>query len=410
GASRGGSLDGMPIEHRLIMAGFTGLLGIVLLVYANPRARSKAFLVGGLLSAGLLALPFFFTVGSEILTETAHPSSSAPIKTVAPPTAESAAMIELRNLIGTAPLASEIDRLTQEGGHKQAVGLWLRGLHEQNRFLVRDYILRVTGADLQSHYYARGGGDFLMVVTGIKMSLDEVAQLATVLGTLENVYPQIAVAEIRINNESFAGGSIEKLADKGQTEFYDLNKRELESIDLERVERAVQRLAEAEPKIYRSDITTKFISLLRAPGVTFKGAICRALAVWSEHPGVAGDAALKEVNGMRTRKVEVPQEMIALIVKEKNVGVLPVLDALWAEKPTSWESLYGDVGAPAEAMLLRRFSDTDGMLRHSAVRLLGRVGGAASLPVLEAAVPGANAELKVLLGKSSDAIRRRLAP
>jgi hypothetical protein len=176
------------------------------------------------------------------------------------------------------------------------------------------------------------------------------------------------------------------------------------------VERAVQRLAEAEPKIYRSDITTKFISLLRAPGVTFKGAICRALAVWSEHPGVAGDAALKEVNGMRTRKVEVPQEMIALIVKEKNVGVLPVLDALWAEKPTSWESLYGDVGAPAEAMLLRRFSDTDGMLRHSAVRLLGRVGGAASLPVLEAAVPGANAELKVLLGKSSDAIRRRLAP
>ncbi len=32
----------MTTENRLLMAGFTGLLGTVLLVYANPRARRKA--------------------------------------------------------------------------------------------------------------------------------------------------------------------------------------------------------------------------------------------------------------------------------------------------------------------------------------------------------------------------------
>ncbi len=49
---------------------------------------------------------------------------------------------ELRNRIGTAPLEAEIERLAREGSSKHAVGLWLRGLREQNRFLVRDYILR----------------------------------------------------------------------------------------------------------------------------------------------------------------------------------------------------------------------------------------------------------------------------
>jgi hypothetical protein len=349
----------------------------------------------------------YFTVGSAPLSDQ-QLASSTPPKKVATPDATSEAMTALRNLIGTAPLASEIERLTREGSNKRAVGLWLRGLSVQNRFLVRDYIMRVTDADPQSHYYSRGGGDSLMVVTGITKSLDEVAKISSILGSLEKVYPEISVVEIRVNNESFIGGPIEKLTDKRQPEFYYLNKRELESIDLERIARAVQRLADAEPKIYRNDITRKLISLLEAPGVTFKGDICRALAVWSEQPGPAGDAALKEAKDLLDRKVEVPQEIIALIVKEKNAGVVPVLDALWLRNPTSWESLYGDLGPAAEAALIRRLPEAEGMLRQSVVRLLGRVGGADSLPLLDAAATGANAELKVLLEKSSASIRGRL--
>lgn len=405
GASPGGTLDGMTTNSRLLMAGFTGFLGIVLLVYANPRARRKAIGVGLLLSLGLLALPLLFTEGSVPLSGQALES---PTPTPRPETASSAnETTDLRNRIGTGPLVMEIERLAGEGSTKQAVGLWLRGMREQHRFLVKDYILRVTGADPQSHYYSRGDGDFLMVVTGINQSLDEVAAIASVLGSLENVYKDIAVVEVRVNNESMVSGSIEKLTDKGDSAFYDLNKKELDSIDLERVSRAVQRLAGAEPKIYRSDITRKLIALLGAQGVAFKGDICAALAVWSEPPGPAGDAALKEAKDLLARKGEVPQEMIALIVKEKNPAVVPVLDELWSRNPMQWESLYGDLGPPAEATLIRRFPSTEGMFRQSAVRLLGRVGGPNSLPLLEAAMAGANPELKVLLEKSSASIRSR---
>jgi hypothetical protein len=57
---------------------------------------------------------------------------------------------------------------------------------------------------------------------------------------------------------------------------------------------------------------------------------------------------------------------------------------------------------------LKRFPTTTGSHRQSAVRLLGRVGGADTLPVMETAKIGANPELRVLLDKSIQAIRSRL--
>lgn len=410
GASRGGSLEGMTQGNRLLMAGFTGLLGTALLMYANPRARLKAGSTGVLLSAALMGLPLFFSVGSvpvpevEAGQEDHVKAPAAPAKTGA----SSPAMVELANQIGITPLVVESERLAREGSTKHAVGLWLKGLSEQNRFLVRDYILRVTGADPQSHYYARGRGDFLMVVTGIDLSLDEMAKIAGVLGSLEAIYREIAVVEVRVNNEFLVGEDIEKLTDKSHPAFYDLNKKELDSIDLARVQSAVQRLADAEPKIFRQDIARKLIVLLGSPGVTFKGELARALAVWSDQPGPAGTAAIKEAQGLLDRHKDVPQDLIALIVKEKNTAVIPVLDTLWLQNPTRWEGLYGDVGPSAEATVLRRFASLEGMLRHSAVRLLGRMGGADSLPILEAATAGANSELKVLISQATTAIRSRL--
>ncbi len=411
GASRGGILDGMVMANRLVMAGFTGVLGIVLLVYANPRARLKALGIGLVLTAGLVSLPFHFTIGSVPLKGDKNIVRENPFEVPSPGAVGGGEGLgsDLRNLIGTRPLEDEIVRLAAEGGSHMAVGLWLRNLRESNRLLVRDYVLRVTGADPQSHFYPRGDGDFLMVVTGIDQSLEEVARSAAALGTVSKIYPELSVVEVDVNNEAFLAGPIEKLSDRNHAAFYDLNKRELESIDLARVSDAVKRLAEAEPKIYRNDITRKLIELLGADWVDFKGDVCNALAVWSEQPGPAGNAALKEARKLLAAKGAVPPELIALIVKEKNPDVVPVLDELWSGNPTRWERLYGDVGPASEEVLLRRFPSTEGVLRHSAVRILGRVGSAESLPLLEASMEDANSELQVLLKNAMNSIRERSA-
>lgn len=411
GASRGGVLDGMVLTNRLLMAGFASFLGIVMLVYANPRARLKALAVGLLVGGSLMSVPFFFQVGSVPLqhrTVRTPELLAPPMEGAEPMATEGRAVEALRNRIGTGPLVTEIERLAATGSSKRAAGLWLRGLSESNRYLVRDYILRVTAADPSSHYYPRDGGDFLLVVTGITQSLQELAGLASVLGQAENIYPEISVVEVRVRNEIFIEGPIEKLSKADDPAFYDLNKRELESIDLERVKRAVQRLAEAEPKIYRSDVSRKLISLLGEDGVDFKGDICRALAVWSEQPGPASEAALEVVKKLVGKNEEVPPEMVVLIVREKNAAVIPVLDELWFKNPGDWESLYADLGQMAEATVMRRFPQTSGAIRYSAVRLLGRVGGADSLPLLAAAGADADPELKVLLEQAQKSIRGRL--
>ncbi|MGL4400147.1 MAG: hypothetical protein ACRCXD_09790, partial [Luteolibacter sp.] len=413
GSGNGGALDGMPLGNRFIMAGFVSVLGVILLVYANPRARFKALAVGVLLGGGLLAVPYFFRQGSErrpvqaVITPRdiiAPLDNSNEKKFVDGDDSQEA----LRSRIGTGPLDAEISKLANEGSMKQAVGVWLRGLSESNRFLVRDYLLRVTKADVSSHSYPRSGGDYLLVLTGITSSLQEVAELSAPLGQVENVYRELSIIEVRVGTDIFVEGSLEKLTKKSDPAFYELNKRELESIDLERAKRAVQRLAEVEPVIYRTDISRKLISMLADDSVDFKGQICKALSVWSEQPGPASEAALKVVNQLVAAGKAVPPEVVALIVKEKNPAVIPVLDELWHDTPLAWESLYGEMGQAIEKSLIRRLPETQGNIRHSAVRLLGRVGGPDSLPVLAAVVQGADSELRVLLDQAEKSIRARL--
>jgi hypothetical protein len=411
GGARGGMLDGMALENRLVMAGFASLMGVVLLIYANPKARRKALAFGMLLSAGVMSVPFVFTAGS-VRIESAQKAipdvfeKSRPLEVVQ----EASDTQALRNRIGTDPLVKEINRLAREGSQKQAVGLWLRGLSEMNRLLVRDYIFRTTGADPSSaNYYPRGNNDFLMVVTGARQSLQELAEVTSALGHTEKIYPEISVIEVRVNNENFSEGPIEKLSKKDDPAFYDLNKRELESIDLERVKRAVQRLAEAEPKLYRSDITRRLIMFLSDDSIEFKGEVCRALATWAEVPGPASDAAVVALKDIMAKKATVPTEMIALIVKEKNVSVIPYLDELWMKDPTTWESLYGDLGQPIEETLINHLVTAEGSLRHSVVRLLGRVGGKKVLPVLAALAKDAEPEMKVLIEQAERLIKERTA-
>jgi hypothetical protein len=410
GASRGGVLDGMVITNRLLMAGFVCVLGTVLLVYANPRARVKALGVALVLSLALLLVPFFFKTGSTPLGSgtAGEPGTSSPMAAPIQQPGEDSATLALRARIGTAPLVAEIQKLALEGSGKQAVGLWFRELSESNRFLVRDYILRVTDADPASHYFPRDGGDYLLVVTGIRKSLPELAELTSALGQTEKIYTDLSVIEVRVRNDIFIEGSIEKLSKKDAPAFYDLNKRELESIDLDRVRRAVQRLADAEPKIYRADISRKLISLLGEEGLDFKGNICSALSVWSELPGPASEAALIEVKKLVAKGQAVPPEIVALIVKERNTGIIPILDELWYKNPVAWESLYSDLGQPVEDAVLARFPNTSGTIRYSAVRILGRVGGSRSLPVLTEAMSDKDPELKVLIEQSKKSIAARL--
>lgn len=408
GAKQGGLLDGVLFEKRMLMAGFAGLLGFTLLVYASPRARGKAVAIGLLMAMALVAIPFYFKEGSTRLAE------SADFEQLAEEISKSAVVDEgartatdLKVQIGIGPLEAEISRLALVGGNKKAFGIWLRGLRESHRYLVRDFVIRVANASPATHYYPRDQGDYLLVVSETDKSLAELADLVAAVGEVIQIHTDLEVVEVRVSNEVFVEGAIEDLTNQDHPKFYELNKIELESIDVDRAKRAVQRLTGAPPKLFRVDINRKLISLLGEELVDFKPSIAAALMTWSDQPGLASAAVLKEVEKLHKNKKPVSREFIALMVQEKNTGILPILDELWFDNPTVWEGLYGDFGPAIESTVLKRFPETQGTIRYSAVRLLGRAGTVQSLPVLTAAVNGSDNELRVLLEQAQNSIRGR---
>ena len=406
GASRTGALDGFELPSRLALAGFASALGSIMLVYGNPRARKKALLLAAISSAILLSLPFIFREGSVPLGKgISSPRSLEPADEVKDETAD------LAREIGLDPLIQENSRLVTSGSNELAVGIWFRQLRTSNKLLVRDYMIRTTGADPSSSIYQRDGDDWLMVLSGVTDSIEEIAAIAGRIGhdrDSTHILTKLGVIEVVVDNNLFVEGPADKLQDKSSPAFYDLNRRELDSIDLDRCRKAVKRLAEAEPKLYRDDIKRRLVQLLKEADAPMQGDICRALGAWSEPDDEkAVAAAVLALQKLQLKGNVPPRETLVFLVSRKSMEVAPILDVLWAGDPTVWEQLYGELGPAIEPLVLGRMKDASSSVRHSALRLLARVGGKASLPVIAAARDGADAELRVLIERAETAIRGR---
>lgn len=407
GAREGGALDGMATLNRLVMAGFGAVIAAVLLVYANPRARVRAVLGAVFCALVLLSLPLFRTAGSGTIGVGEGAPEPLKIKKEVPPDPEAERIAKLRDIIGTGPLEQEEAKLKENGGTRRAYGFWLRGLGEQHKLLVRDYLLRTLHAEA-SHPYPRGRNQYLMVVTGLTMEIDQLAGFGEPIGEVVAVHREIGVVEIQVDADRFEEGSLEKLADKESPAFYELNKRELESIDLDRVEKAVGRLAGAEPKLYRTDIGRRLVTLLTDDAVDFKEDICTALLVWADPSVKAGDPAEALLKKLDQAKAEVPTALVALLAKEGRTGAIPVVQRLWENDASKWERHYLAFGPSITAGLIAEFPNMDKAGQKSAVLILGQVGGAECLPLLETARQSADAEMKVRVETAEKAIRERI--
>lgn len=408
GASRGGALDGTPTMGRLLMAVFAFIIGGGLLFYANPRARVKALLVAAVFGVALVSLPFVFTEGSVPLGASGS-APNQPLVAVEEELPEDP-FEELRFEIGTDPIVAENARLAAEGSDKIAVGVWLRGLSEINRYPVRDFFYRVTPADRHNSYiYPRYGGDYLMLLSGLDASyIPQLALIAARLGSTEQIHHELNVVEVLVRNEIVTEPLREIVANSEAPGFFEANKAELDSIAPARVVKAAQRLSEVEPTVYRSDISRRLFELLNENDSEVQAAAAQALIVWAEDIEAAGAAATALAKRLQAASMPIPPAVLELAVVAKDAGVIPILDERWSIDPPVWEGLYARMGPMIEPTLLARFPGARGGVRLSLVSLLSRVGGKESLRALDAAFADAEGEYRVMIGNAQRAIRDRL--
>lgn len=412
GGSAGGMLFGTSQSKRLMLAGFTALVTAVFLIAANPRSRGKAVFGALVAAAALLGLPFIFTEGNQRVNpirtgfDDFEPVKPDPSGKGGPLDVKDELTL-LKEEMEYSPLEREILRYGKEaaGTGRGVIGLWLRGLQERHKFQVRDYVVRNTGADTGSHMYQREGG-YLMVMSGVSGDFAEFARLCQRFGEARIIEP-LRVIEVQVDNSAFVEGPLDKLTDPASPAFYELNRRELDSIDLERARKAVTRLGPAEPKFYRDDIVRRMQELMREGDVEMQGVTAKALLNW----GQPGDGS-EEVVRAALEKValsgkEVPEPMVELLVSRGDASAVPIIDDLWAQDCTTWEEFYVKLGPAIEDAVLARFEKGTATLRMSAIRMLHRVGTARSLAVLEGSREGAPPEMRVLTDRALVAIRAR---
>lgn len=401
-----GPLSDLPFGMRLAIAAAGGVVGVGLLTFANPRTRKRTVPISIAFAAIVLAVPFVF---QSKVTDTKGNETAAPVEKpgVTDKAPVELTLEELRTKIGIRPLETEIRRLKDSGSGAKAYGIWLRDMGDSNRLAVRDYMIRTSGASPTSIIYPRENRDYLMVLTGLDKNLDEIAEITQPIALKQQILPELDLVEVKVDAAAFLEGPLDKLTDKADPAFYDLNKRELESIQLERVGRAARRLADAEPKLYRRDITRQLIKLLAMDNLDNYNDIARALVIWAEDPAEAAGAALIRLKRLHAAKKPVPPDLVELLAKSENSEALPLVEQLWLADAVNWERWFGDFGPIAEPVILARFPTLDPVMRHSAARLLARVGTKASLPTLETARRKAEPEMIVLIEAAEKAISER---
>jgi hypothetical protein len=134
--------------------------------------------------------------------------------------------------------------------------------------------------------------------------------------------------------------------------------------------------------------------------------IGKALPKWSE-PGDGMEAIVRGVLEKIPPGEDVPEPLVTFLAIRNDPAAISLLDRLWLLDPNKWEENYGALGPAVEDKVLARFPQTTVTQRMSAVRLLGRVGTSKSVPVLEAALKDAEAELKLLIERALESIRGR---
>ena len=370
GASQQGVLNGVTTDRRMVIAGFFAVVGVVMIAYANPRARAKATLLAFIPGLGLILTPLWLTDGSKPLvgTNAVVIPPSAPVVTVD----GRKKISDLKAEVLYAPMERA---LIEADGQGHVVGIWMKGIRDSNAALVNTYLMRVSGASEQSHLYPRLNQNYLLVLTRSQLSLEEMAKQCERVGEVDAVFPELHLIQVTVDNEQFNELPIAKLSDPEDGAFYQLNYRELLCIDIRRINEALIRLSSAPPVQSRDDIIKRMTELLYMSDREMLANICKALTIWSDGTDDSAQAAMRAAKAIDENHDEIPIAAVVFLTKWKQPGVYPILDKMWKRDPAIWEEVYMKSGAPAADFIIPHLKEGSNRHRMSAARIAGRVGG-----------------------------------
>ena len=401
--------------QRFVLAAFVGLLGFGLIVFGARNWRRSGIFLGLLLSGGLLALVATREVRltpsleSDFSAEDASETAAVPAKNSA---ADMASELRLKPIEDALAAARNSGAAAPE---KSVAGIYINDMRERHELPIMEFLRRQLAIpDSQTPvFFPRGDTAQLVLVEGLMVSYDEVYGAVSRIGRAKS-YPELHLIVVDLDPNTFSEPNRElfdKLIDPQNPVFFKSNLDELSQVGIDRVKKAITRLANVPEEIellFRPEITDKLVELLEnEPDKELRIELSRALKKWGQGNSAAAAKVLSKVDSWLNAKLEIPKDIVDFVVENKTDGAVELVDTLWQREPLVWRDQYQDLGPMAEERLLEYVKGTDENLKLEAIKILHHVGTSKSIPFLEKIEANGNQQFQIYVTNAIAAIRKR---
>ena len=410
GAQGDGSFSEMEREKRIILSSFVGAVGLLLVLYAGIRRRRQSVLAGIGLTISVIIFSITLPEAGPPQAATQNAAAGSPLDNTGEAPARMSEQEAMKKM-GYDP----VQRAIGSFGPEAVWALWAPEARHHFRYQIQRYLQRKTGISRRPAVYARGLG-CLLVLENVDLQIPELMEFVERFANVEEVYEDLRVLRITVIGENLVEPSTElegRLNDDTHGEFIELNRQELDHINIDRVKDAAQRLSTVEPSRFRPEISGKLIDLLEEDTDTdFRETVCQALAVWSI-PGEGAEAtAARIAQKLVAEKGEVPKSMVQLLIDREAPELPTILRFLWRDKPLEWEGELIAAGSQMESVVIAYIESENRILQRSAFTILPRVGTEASIPPLRELLDsvGEQKDLQGLIRRTIEAIEDPSGP
>ena len=402
GGGEDGPLRDIDTLNRFVLCGFSALLGGSLIVYGASQNRRLGLQVSLMLAVVLLTMPVFFP-GNPV-------GVNAEPLVVANDTVEAEVDSSRQKLndylieVGYEPVEDAIERYPKES----VVGIYLRNAGALMRDKIATYLYNATGKLSRETMYQRGDDDNcgLMLLVEQQKSIDEIAALCTEFGRIEKIDKDLRLVDVVVERVKMTSLDKHKTLDPESLDFEAQNLKALRGIDPREKMDAVKRLANAEPRALREDISKRLIEMLPGSDSELQLEIIKALKTWAL-PDSGAEPVVLDAVGELHRQGKVSKPAMEFLVSRQVEGCEVILMDLWEQNPATWSDVMIQLGGGVEVLLLPKIKGMDTAHVKAACDILGKVGGKASLDYLGGLMSVMDEQKRKTLQAAIDEIKKR---
>lgn len=400
-----GVMRDMETMNRFVLAGFTALLGGLLVMYGMANNRRLGLVLTAVFGVILLLLPVLFPANPmnasvDPIVVGGNVNSDQGTSVLSNDKGRDDYLFE----IGYGPVKEALVKSPEN----EVVGIYLRNASELVSGKIRDYLYEATGKANRGIIYERGekGSDGLILFLQQKRSIDEMAALCEKFGRIEKIEKKLRLIDVIVERSKIDQLDKYKMLDSSSLDFEFQNLQALKSIDPTERLNAVKRLAGAEPRSRRDDITQQFIKMIPESSIELQLELINALKTWALPTAGAEPVVLEAVKKIHAQGKADKASMEFLIGRKVEGSELILVD-LWEGNPAAWSEMMLQLGQDAQILLTPKLKDMDVPHLVSACEIIAKTGTAESIPLLEKLMEEKEGQSENSLQAAIDEIKKR---